>query len=236
MANHATVTTAETHGIKRVSWGAIFAGTVVALVVQIVLTLLGLSIGLGVVGQAPGTGALTGVGIGAAIWLVVSTLISLFIGGYVAARLAGSPTRQDGIWSGVVVWALATLLSVYLATSAVGTAVSGIAGILGQGLQIATQGVTAVAPEAAEVVKRNPQDTRQAMRQAAQEAKQQLGQVAQQANQAQQQVAQTARQVAPEAAGTALGGFIALLLGAIAAGLGGAAGTPRENVAMATRP
>jgi hypothetical protein len=192
-----------------------------------------------VVGQAPGATALSGVGIGAAIWLVVSTLISLFIGGYVAARLAGSPTRQDGLWSGVVVWALATLLSVYLATSAVGTAVSGISGILGQGLQIATRGVTAVAPEAVESAKQNPQDARQAARQAVQEAKQQYGQVRREAtqalNQAQQQAAQTTRQVAPVAAGTALGGFIALLLGAIAAALGGAAGTPRENVAMATR-
>jgi hypothetical protein len=241
MANHASLTTGESYsGIKRVSWGAIFAGTVVALVVQIVLTLLGLSIGLGVVSQSPTTGTLGGIGIGAGVWLVVSTLVSLFIGGYVASRLAGSPTRQDGAWHGVVVWAFATLLSVYLATSAVGTAVSGISGLLGQGLQIATRGVTSVAPEAAEAVKKNPQDTRQLARQAAQEAQQTLRQAkreaAQALNQAQQQAAQTTKQVAPAAAGTALGGFIALVLGAIAAALGGASGTPKENLAMATRP
>lgn len=223
--------------LKRVSWGSIFAGTIVALVVQIVLTLLGLSIGLGVMSQTPGTSAAGGVGIGAAIWLVVSTLISLYIGGYVAARLAGVPTRPDGVLNGVVVWALATLLSLYLATSAVGTAVSGVASILGQGFQTATRAVTAVAPEAAESVKGNPQEARQTARQAVDEVKQQYRQARRQAEQtlkqAQREATQTAQLAAPVASGAAFGGFIALVLGAIAAALGGMAGIPKDVVASA---
>lgn len=242
MANHTSAAFGEGYeAIKRVSWGAIFAGTVVAMVVQIVLTLLGISIGLGVISQTPGTGVLGGVGIGTAIWLIVSTLISLFIGGYVAGRLAGMPTRPDGVLNGIVVWALATLISLYLATSTVGSAVSGVAGFLGQGFQVATRGVTAVAPEAAEAVKRSPQEARQAARQALEEAQQQYRQLRRQAdevlNQAQRQATQTVNQAAPIAASAALGAFIALVLGAIAAALGGAAGTPRGQAAsMATRP
>ncbi len=224
--------------VRRVSWGAIFAGTIVAMVIQIALTLLGLSIGLGVVTQAPTTNALSGVGIGATIWLVVSTLISLYIGGYFAGRLAGLPTRQDGILNGVVVWALATLLSVFLATSAVGAAVSGMAGILGQGLQVATKGVTAVAPEAAEVVKQKPRQAKQEAQQAIKQAKKQVQQVKRQAQQAlgqvEQEATQVARQAAPVASGAALGGFIALVLGAIAAALGGMTGTPKDFIG--TRP
>ncbi len=226
--------------VNRVSWGAILAGTIVALAVQIVLTLLGFSIGLGVMSQATDTSALGGVGIGGMIWLVVSTLISLYIGGYVAARLAGVPTKTDGVLNGVVVWALATLLSLYLATSAVGTAVSGVAGIIGQGLQTATSGATTVAPEAAEALKRNPQEARETARQAVDEVQQQYRQVRRQAgqtlNEAQQEAAQTARQAAPVASGAAFGGFIALVLGAFAAALGGMAGIPKDVVAStATR-
>ncbi|HKF95864.1 MAG TPA: hypothetical protein VKB96_14990, partial [Gammaproteobacteria bacterium] len=174
MANQANVASEPYAAVRRVSWGAIFAGTVVAMVVQIVLTLLGLGIGLGVVN--PTVGSLNNVGMGAAIWLGVSTLISLFIGGYFAGRLAGIPAKPDGALNGIVVWGLATLLSLYLATSVVGTAVSGVAGLLGQGFNVVTRSVTAVAPQAVKTVKKNPKQTKQALQQAAKETKQQFQQ------------------------------------------------------------
>ncbi|HEX2238039.1 MAG TPA: hypothetical protein VHJ19_06745 [Gammaproteobacteria bacterium] len=239
MANHTNVASDERYSVvKRISWGAIFAGTILALVVQIMLSLLGVGIGLGVIN--PASPDLTGLGIGAAIWLVVSTLIALFIGGFVAARLAGMPIRGDGALHGVVVWGLGTLVSLYLATSAVGAAVSGVAAMLGQGFQLVGQGTTAVAPQVAKMAKKQPKQARQAVQQATKEAKQIIRQARQQArqvlNQAQRQAAQTAKQVAPVATGAAWGGFVALLLGAIAAGLGGAAGTPRDQLASrATR-
>lgn len=241
MTNHTNVTSGDPYyAVRRASWGAIFAGTVVAMVVQISLSLLGLSIGLGVVNPNAGANAMSDLGIGADIWLCISALISLFIGGFIAARLAGMPNKPDGGLHGIVVWGLGTLFSIYLATSAVGTAVSGVAGILGQGAQLAGQGVSAVAPQAAKAVKANPNKARQAAQQAVEEAKQQYGQVRQQAAKtlagAKQQAAQTARQVAPVASGAALGAFIALLLGAFAAVFGGMAGIPKDVVAStATR-
>jgi hypothetical protein len=221
MANQTSVAGAEHYGaIRRVSWGGIFAGTVVALVVQVCLTLLGLGIGLGVVSQTTATGAISDAGIAAGIWLGVSTLISLFIGGFVAARLAGIPTRPDSMLHGIVVWGLGTLVSLYLATTAVGTAVSGIAGIVGPGLKMAGQGISAVVP----------QDERQQIQQAIKQPEQAL-------KQAQQEAVQTAQQAAPIASGAALGAFVALVLGAIAAALGGVAGRPKDQAApMATRP
>jgi hypothetical protein len=236
MANQANVTSERYEAVRRVSWGAIFAGTVVAMVVQIVLTLLGLGVGLGVVN--PTAGSLSSVGMGAAIWLGVSTLIALFIGGLIAGRLAGMPAKYDGALQGLVVWGLGTLFSLYLATSAVGGAISGLTGILGQGFQMAGQTVSSVAPQAAKTAKRNPKQVKQTAQQAVQAAKQQYQQVRQQAQQAlgqaQQEAAQTTKQVAPIASGAALGGCIALVLGAIAAALGGIAGTPRD-VYMANR-
>jgi len=238
MANHTNVASEEHFGaITRVSWGAILAGTVVAMVVQIALALLGLGIGMGV--MAPNADAMTGLGIGAGIWLIISTLISLYIGGFVAARLAGLPSKPDGVLNGIVVWALATLLSIYLATSAAGTVVSGISGILGQGIQMAGQGVAAVAPEAAEAVKGNPRQSRQAANEAVDAAKQQYNQVSKQATKAlagaKQEAKQTVKEVAPMASGAALAGFVALLLGAIAGALGGATGAPKNPVVSRSR-
>lgn len=137
--------------VKRVSWGAIFAGTVVAVVVQIMLNLLGIGLGMSALDPTEAD-PLSGLGLGTILWLVVTTLIALFAGGWVAGRLAGIPRRFDGAIHGFLAWGLATLLAFYLITSTVGALVGGVFGLAGQGLQAAGQGVAAVAPEAREVL------------------------------------------------------------------------------------
>lgn len=143
--------------IKRVSWGAIFAGAVVAVIVQFLLNLLGLGIGLTTLEFAGGDDSAGGFGMAQGIWTVVSALIALFTGGWVAGRLAGMPRKTDGALHGVVTWALTTLLTLYLLTTGVGAIVSGATSLLNQGVNLAgqgiSQGVTAVAPEAAEVIR-----------------------------------------------------------------------------------
>ena len=60
----------------RVSWGAIFAGAIIALATQVVLTLIGTAVGLATLNPATGenpTG--TTLGVGAAVWLVISSLV-----------------------------------------------------------------------------------------------------------------------------------------------------------------
>src|SRR5690606_15487636 len=71
---------------RRISWGAIFAGTVAALSVQLLLTLLGLSIGMWAVDPSAGQQGFQGLGIGAAIWALVSFIIALYVGGWIAGR------------------------------------------------------------------------------------------------------------------------------------------------------
>ena len=139
----------RTAALKRVSWGAIFAGAVVALVTGFVLNLLGLGIGLQAFDPASDPDTLGGFGIGQGIWAIVSSLLSLFAGGWVAGRLAGMPRKVDGMIHGVVVWALTTLLTLYLLTTGVGRIVSGVTGLIGSGLSAVGSGVAAVAPEAA---------------------------------------------------------------------------------------
>ena len=55
----------------RISWGSIFAGAIIALATQLVLTLVGMAIGLAAVNPATGgTPSGTTLGLGATIWLL----------------------------------------------------------------------------------------------------------------------------------------------------------------------
>lgn len=134
---------------KRISWGAIFAGVTVVLVVQLLLSMLGLGIGMSTIdplqGNSPGAG---GFAIGAAVWWTVTMLVSLFAGGWVAGRLAGLPRRADGAIHGFVSWGVATLLSFALLTTAVGRMISGTLGMVGRGLNLAGRNAPELADQA----------------------------------------------------------------------------------------
>lgn len=89
-----------------ISWGGIFAGAFVALLVYLALSALGMALGAAGLESVISEGGVEGLTIGAVIWLVITALISLFVGGYVAARAAGvMPTRSGGV-QGLVVSAL----------------------------------------------------------------------------------------------------------------------------------
>src|SRR3954469_4669797 len=88
--------------LRRVSWGAIFAGLFVTIVVEMILTLLGAAIGAATINPRTEANPTQGLGIGSAIWLLISSLISLFCGAYVAGRLSGGPRRSDGLLHGVL--------------------------------------------------------------------------------------------------------------------------------------
>jgi hypothetical protein len=127
--------------LKRISWGAIFAGAVTVLAIQLALNVLGISIGAAVFEPRQGD-SLSGMGLGAGIWLVVSALVALFAGGWVAGRLSGIPNRTDGMLHGFVTWGVATLVFAFLLTTAVGNMIGGAAGILGRTAQAAAPQLT----------------------------------------------------------------------------------------------
>lgn len=117
---------AHTIMINKVSWGAIFAGVVVALVVQVLLTMLG--VGIGFATLDPGTNdnpAASTFSIGAGIWYVVAGIIAAFAGGYIAARMSGKTVATTGALHGLTTWAFTTLLVLYLLSTAVGGIVGG---------------------------------------------------------------------------------------------------------------
>lgn len=141
--------------VTRISWGAIFAGAIIAVVMQFLLNLLGLGVGLTTFEFTGNDDSAGGFGMAQGIWTIISALIALFAGGWVAAHLAGMPRRTDGILHGAVTWALTTLLTLYILTTGVGAIVSGTTSLLSQGMNLAGQGVAAVAPGAATVIQEN---------------------------------------------------------------------------------
>lgn len=98
---------------SRLSWGSIFAGVLVAIAAEFVLSAIGVVIGFG--SPSITTAAdLRAVSAGVGIWAAISVLIATFIGGYVASRIANVQLTSDGIWHGLTVWAFALVLGILL--------------------------------------------------------------------------------------------------------------------------
>lgn len=133
---------------NRISWGAIFGGLVMALSLQLLLTLLGLGIGLSTIDAASEADPMNGLGLGSAVWFAVTTIISMFFGGWIGGKLANG-TPSDGLLHGWIIWGLATLVTFYLLTTAVGRVVSGVGSLVGTGLAAGGTAIAANAPELA---------------------------------------------------------------------------------------
>ncbi len=127
---------------RRVSWGAIFAGLVTALAVQLVLGLFASSWGSGTLDFAQEKQPFSGLGTGTIIWAVVSSLLSLFAGGWVASHLAGRSRQTDHVLHGVVTWGLTSLAMFYLLTTTVGAVLTGAFGVIGKSVSFLGRGVT----------------------------------------------------------------------------------------------
>ncbi len=267
------------HLRNRVVWGAILAGVVAALVVQLLLNILGVGIGASSVG-AIDTGdnpSVGGAGLTAAIFVVVSGIVASFVGGVAAGRLSGTQDTNTARWHGFLSWCVATLAIFYLLSTAAGgllggaaSAIGGTVGALGRGAASAVSGVAAntdgdalkaqvqrlVNPNDAQVAQDNitayvraaisgDKAAADAARDRAvdslakaanvtpDEARTRLQTAEQQAKQAADQVKQKA-QVAAEAtrkgvASAGILGFVALVLGGVAAWFGGGVGAPRRD-------
>jgi hypothetical protein len=137
---------------KRISWGAIFAGVVVVLAVQLMLSLLGAAFGAGSINPLQEDHPTSGLGVWSAIWLGISTLVALFAGGWISARMAAIPDRTESALHGVITWGLTSLVGAYLITTAVSGVLSGAAGLFGKTAGLLGQTVQSVAPEIASAV------------------------------------------------------------------------------------
>jgi hypothetical protein len=128
------------------SWGAVLAGVAIVLFIQLLLSLLGAGIGLATVNPATGAGpSLETLRTNAGIFGAVSAVVATFLGAWAAGRLAGIPSRTDGMLHGVVTWSVATLLVAYLLTTTLASLAGSTLGMLGSTVQGVAQGAQGAA-------------------------------------------------------------------------------------------
>src|SRR3954447_26686566 len=112
--------------LNQVSWGAVFSGATIALVMQMILNMLGVGVGLSTLdvasGETPSAGTLS---LGAGIWWVVSGIVAAAVGGYIAGRLSGKASRSTTAYHGLIAWAVSTLIVLYLLSSAASGLIGG---------------------------------------------------------------------------------------------------------------
>jgi hypothetical protein len=133
--------------INRISWAAVLAGVVVALVVQLLLNMLGVGVGAATLDPAAGNSpAASSLSMGAGIWFAVAGILAALAGGYTAGRLAGAAKESTASWHGLIAWAVSTLVVFYLLTTAMG----GIIGGAYRGVASAISGTASVAGSAAQ--------------------------------------------------------------------------------------
>jgi len=114
-----TVNVARTEDLlpvhSRVSWGAIFAGAMVALALYLLFSVLGTAIGLTVSRNVEANE----LGAGAAIYAILVNLIALFVGGWVTSQCAVGENKLEAVVYGVILWGVVFSILLWLMVSGV---------------------------------------------------------------------------------------------------------------------
>lgn len=135
---------------RLLSWGAIFAGCFVALSIHILLTMLGIGLGLRLVDPANNDNPVGDFSTTAGIVWSISALVSLAIGGWVAGRSINVGDRRSGGLHGFVVWSLSTVAVFVFLSGGAGLAVGGAAKAIGKGVAGSARAISSVGGQAAQ--------------------------------------------------------------------------------------
>jgi hypothetical protein len=126
----ANATVYETHPLHTlISWPAVIAGAAVAVAAGAMLNLLGVALGAGALNPFDLTrGGAKAFTVGAGLWIALANAVALFAGGLVASRAAKYADHHRGMLHGLIVWAVAFLVAIFVAGS---TAAGGVTAALG---------------------------------------------------------------------------------------------------------
>jgi hypothetical protein len=110
---------------SRISWGAILAGSVIALATTLVLGLLGSAIGLTVNADVERET----LSAGAALWGMISTIVAMFLAGWVTCLCAVGETKREAIIHGVITWGVVLAMGLWLVAMGVGAGFDAMTGL-----------------------------------------------------------------------------------------------------------
>lgn len=117
----------------RVSWGGVFGGVLVALGFLLLMTALGVAVGISA--AQPGETDTGTLGAGAGIWAGVSLLVALFTGGWVSTRIGAIFDGTTGFFEGALVWVVSVLLMLCMASTGIGMLAGGAFKLVGGAAQ-----------------------------------------------------------------------------------------------------
>ncbi len=115
-----------------ISWGAIAGGTIVAMGIHILLSALGVGVGLSTFEPLTDSNPVGQLSVMAAILWTAGALIALWSGGYVAGRFSHS--LRSGAIHGVIVWSLALVITVLMLSVGTGMVLGGAFKVIGAGI------------------------------------------------------------------------------------------------------
>jgi hypothetical protein len=121
------------------------SGVVMASGIVLLLTALGLAIGITAVGdpRAATAGTAKGLGIGAGFWAGLTLLVAYFLGGLVSTMVTDCPDRGGALIHGAMVWTLASGFLLWLLGQGISLGASGLLGALSGLTRTATTAVSA---------------------------------------------------------------------------------------------
>jgi hypothetical protein len=128
-------------------WSAIIGGTVAAIGIQILLSILGTGAGLAIFAPMTDNNPVKGFSEGAAAIWSICALIALFFGAAIAGRFSHSV--HGGFVHGILVWCLTLIISLVLLTAGTSMVMGGLLKVLGEGLGIGGKAVAAGAGDLA---------------------------------------------------------------------------------------
>jgi hypothetical protein len=142
-------------GVSAVSWPAIFAGAAAAAALSLILLVLGVGLGLSAVSPWTQSGiAATTFGVSTILWITLTQLLASGMGGYLAGRLRSQwlTVHSDEVYfrdtaHGFLSWAVASLVTAAVLTSAIGAIVGGtvqVGASVAGGMTSATAGAAAM--------------------------------------------------------------------------------------------
>ncbi|ARO14461.1 hypothetical protein BVG79_01115 [Ketogulonicigenium robustum] len=108
------------------AWGAVIAGAVTVFAISMVVTMIGVGLGLGAV-DVNAANPVDGVGMAFGLTSAIGLVISLAAGGFVAGRLAG----RSGAIHGFLTWALTLFIAAIFSILGAATVLRGASAIVG---------------------------------------------------------------------------------------------------------
>lgn len=125
-------------------WGAVLAGLTTAVGLDVFFAEVGLALNLGIIDRNDSGGAIA---VANGIAWVITGLVALFVGAWVAGRMATARTQLEGGLHGLAVWGAGAAAAVLLAIGSVGVAGSGMLSLVGDGLTSAAAVVQVAEPK-----------------------------------------------------------------------------------------